>query len=106
MTETYPRIAVTTRVPSLFQHCNHKAALSAGQVPYRNNTSPNTVTVKSRNVRWAGYVARREDEEKSCKFSRQEFMLTQYPRRCKFGRDRTTEISLKRDDGREWTGFN
>ena len=42
MAETYPSIAVTTRVPSLFQHCNHEAALSAGQLPWRNNTSPNT----------------------------------------------------------------
>jgi hypothetical protein len=39
MTETYPSIAVTKRVPSLFQHCNHEAALNAGQVPWRNNTS-------------------------------------------------------------------
>jgi hypothetical protein len=43
MTETYPSIAVTTRVPSLFQHCNHEDVLSAGQVPWRNNTSPNMV---------------------------------------------------------------
>jgi len=55
MTETYPSIAVTTRVPSLFQHCNHEAALSAGHVPCRNNTSPNTVIVKLRKVRWTGY---------------------------------------------------
>ena len=60
MTETYPSIAVTTCVPSLFQHCNHEAALGAGQVPRRNSTSPNIVIVKSRKVRWTGYVACRD----------------------------------------------
>jgi hypothetical protein len=60
MTETYPSIAVTTRVPSLFQHCNHEAALSAGHMPRRNNTSPNTVIVKSTKMRRTGYVARRD----------------------------------------------
>ena len=60
MTETYPSIAVTKRVPSLFQHCNHEAVLSAGQVPWRNNTSTNTVIVKSRKLRWTEYLARRD----------------------------------------------
>ena len=58
ITETYPSISVTTRAPLLLQHCNHEAALSAGQVPWRNKTSPNIVIVKSRKVRWTRYVAR------------------------------------------------
>ena len=41
MAETYPSIAVITRLPPLFQHYNHDADLSAGQVPWRNNTSQN-----------------------------------------------------------------
>ena len=55
MTETYPSIAVIKQVPSLFQHCNHEAALSSEHVPCINNASPNTVIVTSIKVRWTGY---------------------------------------------------